>query len=156
MVLQTRVLDLAFPPSPSPKWNLCHYEAHLKVGRALHRKQMDLGQPFGITTAACADLAAFVEINFLVTQERPHISYRIKSRLSLMADSSSQYQDRLESVFRKPPTVTVVCLRTHARPQLLDALLTNEGIIRLLNLQGCSSACNPRMTLILHGLMYKV
>ena len=43
----------------------------LKVGRALHRKQTDLGQPFGITTAACADLAAFIEINFLVTQERP-------------------------------------------------------------------------------------
>lgn len=156
MVLQTRVLDLALPSSPSPTWILCHYEVHSKVGRALHRQQTDLGQPFGITTAACADLAAFVEISFLVTQERPHITYRIKSRLSFMADSSSQYQDRLESVFREPPTVTVFCLRTHARPQLLDALLTSEGMIRLLNLQGCSSACNPRMTLILHGLTYKV
>ena len=64
MVLQTRGLDLALPPSPSPTWILCHHEAHLKVGRALHRKQTDLAQPFGISTAACADLAAFVEINF--------------------------------------------------------------------------------------------
>ena len=56
------------------------------------------------------------------------------------------YRELLESVIRESLTVTVVCLSAHATPQVFDAPLTSEEIIRLLDMQGCSSICNPRMT----------
>lgn len=69
----------SLPPPPSPSffpspqtWNLCHHEAHVKVGPAGHPNQTDIGQIFRISAAACALLAAFKVIMILVTQARHH------------------------------------------------------------------------------------